>query len=71
MSIIKHFLLIGLLLGHIAMRPVVAQDDSIIPESDSSSGTFIPPADTGSPTPPVIIDDTDSSVSIPDEDYDN
>ena len=71
MSIFKHFLLIGLLLTVVLVKTARAQDEGVIPESDTSPGTFIPPINNGAPTPPVIIDESDSSGVSDSEDYDN
>ena len=67
----KYFLLISLFITHLAVRttPLQAQDDSVIPEPDSSSssGSFVPPPNMA-PMPPTLIDDSDSSgVSDPDD----
>jgi hypothetical protein len=70
MAIFKHFLLISLLLVGISLKTVRAQDEGVIPESDLPSGGFIPPATNGSPVPPVIMDESDSSGSAESEDYD-
>jgi hypothetical protein len=71
MGIFKHFLLIGLLFLIFAAKSVRAQDDGMIPESDMAPGTSIPQINSGSPTPPVIIDESDSSGASDTDDYEN
>lgn len=71
MGIFKHFLLITFIVLLSAHRPVMAQDDDIIPETDVSPALSVPPVDNGSATPPVIIDESDSSGASDTEDYDN
>jgi hypothetical protein len=71
MGIFKHILLISLLLTSIAANSLHAQDEGVIPESDTSPGTFVPQINTGAPTPPVIIDESDSSGVSDNDDYDN
>lgn len=67
MTCIKYFLLMAILLTHTVALTVHAQDD-LIPESDTSSGSFIPPVNSTPAMPPTIIDDSDSSgVSDPDD----
>lgn len=72
MVVFKRFLLISFLLAYTAVKPVRAQDEGVIPETDNMPpGTSIPQINSNTPTPPVIIDESDSSgVSEPD-DYDN
>ena len=71
MGMFKHFLLIAVILCYTAVRPVKAQDEGIIPETDESPIASVPQLNNGNPTPPVIIDETDSSGVSDTEDYDN
>jgi hypothetical protein len=57
MRLLKHFLFISLVLLQVFTTVARAQDDSVLPESDTSSGTFVPPPQ-GIPTPPTL-DSTD------------
>ena len=57
---LKHFLFISLVLLQVFTTFSHAEDDTVIPESDTSPGTFVPPSQ-GMPTPPMIIDDSDAN----------
>jgi hypothetical protein len=71
MMVFKRFLLITLLLTYTTAKSVHAQDEGIIPESESSPASSIPQINNNSPTPPVIIDESDSSGVSESDDYDN
>lgn len=71
MGMFKHFLLITIVLCYTAVGPVMAQEEDIIPETEESPITSVPQLNTGNPTPPVIIDESDSSGVSDNEDYDN
>lgn len=71
MGMFKHFLLIVTVLTYTALGSVMAQDEDIIPETDESPIASVPQLNNGNPTPPVIIDESDSSGVSETEDYDN
>jgi hypothetical protein len=71
MMIFKRFLLITLLLSYTAAKTAHAQDDGIIPESEGTPASSIPQINNNTPTPPVIIDESDSSGVSDSDDYDN
>jgi hypothetical protein len=75
MGIIKHFLLIGLLISYVGVKPLLAhaEDEDIIRESDViPSNSSVPMLNSAANPAPVLIDESDSSVT-PDtnDDYDN
>jgi hypothetical protein len=71
MGIFKHILMISLLLTSIAANSLHAQDEGVIPEAENAPGTYVPQINTGAPTPPVIIDESDSSGASDNDDFDN
>lgn len=63
----KRLLLLGLVLFNVSLSYAHAQDDEMIfPESDET----VAPAPGSSATPPVIIDESDSSDVSDVEEYD-
>jgi len=73
MKLFRHILLMTLILGLTAAGPLSAQEDEdVIPEAELPPASSVPQIDNGNtPTPPVIIDESDSSGVSDSDDYDN